>query len=203
MWASQSTILLLQFLYRLKMRIFNWIISKFTCNILQAFVDSISFCGFYIPQIYLVSLIPRSNQSPSSADFLLNITWLYQCLFITAVIPLVESLNIFQQCAVLSHFSRVWLFVTPWTAARQTPLFMEFSRQEYWSGLPCPPPGDLPNPEIKSRSPVLQGDSFLSEPPGKPIMSCHCNHSQVLDLEALVWVRCPSSVLYQPLCWVL
>ena len=43
-----------------------------------------------------------------------------------------------------------------------------FSRQEHWSGLPCPPPGDLPNPEIKPRSPTLQADSLLSEPPGKP-----------------------------------
>ena len=43
-----------------------------------------------------------------------------------------------------------------------------FSRQEYWSGLPCPPPTDLPNPGIKSGSPVLLADSLLSEPPGKP-----------------------------------
>ena len=45
---------------------------------------------------------------------------------------------------------------------------MGFSRQEYWSGLPCPPPGDLPNPGIKPRSPRLQADSLPSEPPGKP-----------------------------------
>ena len=45
----------------------------------------------------------------------------------------------------LSLFSRVWLFATPWTAACQTPLSTVFSRQEYWSGLPCPSPGDLPN----------------------------------------------------------
>ena len=45
---------------------------------------------------------------------------------------------------------------------------MEFSRQEYWNGLLCPPPGDLPNPGIKPRSPALQEDSLLSEPPGKP-----------------------------------
>ena len=44
----------------------------------------------------------------------------------------------------------------------------EFSRQEYWSGLPCPPPGDLPNPRIKLGSPALQADSLPSEPPGKP-----------------------------------
>ena len=45
---------------------------------------------------------------------------------------------------------------------------MEFSRQEYWSGLPCPPPGDLPNPGIEPRSPELQADSLPPEPPGKP-----------------------------------
>ena len=53
-------------------------------------------------------------------------------------------------CAVLSCFSCVRLFVTPWTVARQAPLSMGFSRQEYWSELPGPPPGDLPNPGIKS-----------------------------------------------------
>ena len=47
-----------------------------------------------------------------------------------------------------------------------------FSRQGYWSGLPCPPPGDLPNPGIEPRSPTLQADSLLSEPPGKSMLSC-------------------------------
>ena len=55
-----------------------------------------------------------------------------------------------------------------WTAAHQAPLSMEFSRQEYWSVLPCPPPEDLPNPGIKPRFPALQADSLPSEPPGKP-----------------------------------
>ena len=65
-------------------------------------------------------------------------------------------------CAcVLSHFSHVQLFVTPWTVAHQAPLSMGFSRQEYWSGLPCPPPGDLPNPGIEPGSPTLQEDSLL------------------------------------------
>ena len=50
---------------------------------------------------------------------------------------------------VLSCFSHVRPFATPWTVARQAPLSMGFSRQEYWSGLPCPPPGDVPDPEIK------------------------------------------------------
>ena len=63
--------------------------------------------------------------------------------------------------------SRVQLFVTPWTVAYQTPLSMGFSRQECWSGLPFPSPGDLPNPGINPRSPALQADALLSEPPGK------------------------------------
>ena len=53
---------------------------------------------------------------------------------------------------VLSHFSRVQLFATPWTVAYQAPLPMGFSRQEYWRGLPCPPPGDLPDPGIELAS---------------------------------------------------
>ena len=61
------------------------------------------------------------------------------------------------------------LFATPWTVACQTPLFMEFSRQEYWSRLPFPFPGDLPKPGTEPRSPTLQADSLPSEPPGKPM----------------------------------
>ena len=64
---------------------------------------------------------------------------------------------------VLSPFSRVRLFVTLWTVGHQTPLSMGFSRQEYWSGLPCPSSGDLPNSGIETESPVallLQADSY-------------------------------------------
>ena len=63
---------------------------------------------------------------------------------------------------VLSH---VQLFVNPWTVAHQAPLSVEFSRQEYWSGLPFPPPGDPPNPGIKPESPAspaLAGGSFTT-----------------------------------------
>ena len=66
---------------------------------------------------------------------------------------------------MLSH---VQLFVTPRTIACQAPLSMEFSRQEYWSGLPFPPPGDLPNPGIEPASPVLVGGAFTTESPEKP-----------------------------------
>ena len=68
-------------------------------------------------------------------------------------------------------FSHVGFFETPWTVACQAPLSMEFSRQEYWSGLPFPPPGALPDSGIKPASPVspaLQVDSLPAEPLGKP-----------------------------------
>ena len=65
--------------------------------------------------------------------------------------------------------SHVRLFATPWTVARQAPLSMRFSKQEYWSGLLYPPPGDLPNPGIKPRPPALAGGFFTNEPPGKSI----------------------------------
>ena len=76
-------------------------------------------------------------------------------------------LKLMRAC-VLSHVSRVQLFVTPWTVALQAPLSMGFSRREYWSGLPFPSSVDLPNPRIEPESPPLQADSARSEPPGKP-----------------------------------
>ena len=69
-------------------------------------------------------------------------------------------------------FSRVWLFVTPWTVAHQAPLSMGFSRQEYWSGLPCPPPGDLSDPAMEPESPIfpaLQTDSLPVSPWASPM----------------------------------
>ena len=71
--------------------------------------------------------------------------------------------------AVLSCFSYVQLFVTPWTVACHISLSTGFFRQEYLSGLPCPPPWDLPNAGIEPRSPTLWVDSsLLSKPPGSP-----------------------------------
>ena len=66
---------------------------------------------------------------------------------------------------VWKSLSCVQLFATPWTVAYQAPLSMGFCRQEYWSGLPFPSPGELPNPGIEPRSPVLQADALPSEPP--------------------------------------
>ena len=69
----------------------------------------------------------------------------------------------------VKSLSRVWLFGTPWTASHQAPPSMGFYRQEYWSGLPFPSPGILPDPGIEPRSPALQASSLTSEPPGNPL----------------------------------
>ena len=68
----------------------------------------------------------------------------------------------------VKSLSHVRLFGTPWTVAYQAPPFMGFSSQEYWSGLPFPSPGDLPDPGIEPGSPAFQADALTSEPPGKP-----------------------------------
>ena len=75
-------------------------------------------------------------------------------------------------CETLSH---VQLLVTPWTVACQASVPMEFSRQEYWSGLPFPLPGVLPDPRMETGSPTLQADSLPSEPPGNPISYRYLN----------------------------
>ena len=68
----------------------------------------------------------------------------------------------------VKSLSHVRLFATPWTVDYQAPSSMGFSRQEYWSGLPFPSLGHLPDPGIKPGSPTMQADSLPSEPPGKP-----------------------------------
>ena len=68
----------------------------------------------------------------------------------------------------MKSLSHVRLFATPWTVAHQAPPSMEFSRQEYWSGLPFPSPGDLPNPGIGPGSPTSHSGTLPSEPPGNP-----------------------------------
>ena len=77
----------------------------------------------------------------------------------------------------VKSLSRVRLLATPWTVAYQAPLSMRFSRQEYWSGLPFPSPGDLPDPGIEPGFPALESDTLTSEPPGKPAL--HSSHTLV------------------------
>ena len=89
------------------------------------------------------------------------------------------KLNIFLAC-MLSHHGHVQLRMMLWTVARQAPLSMGFSRQIYWSGLPCPPPRDCSGPGIKPvslMSPALAGWFFTTAPPGKPILGKRASNS--------------------------
>ena len=85
---------------------------------------------------------------------------------------------------VLSRFSRVQLFATLWTVARQAPLSVGFSRQEHWRGWPFPPTGDLPYPGIKPISPMssaLAGGFFTTEPPGLARAEINCVSRSVMS----------------------
>ena len=111
-------------------------------------------CQFTFPYISLIpSLFLFQNSSHLLRDYNQPITDL--TALVTATSP--------QSC-----FIHVPLFATLWTVTCQTPLSMEFSRQEYSSGLPFPSPEDLPNPGVEAGSRALQADSLPSEPLGKP-----------------------------------
>ena len=96
---------------------------------------------------------------------------------------------------MLSRFSRVLLFVTPWTVAHQFPLSVGFSRQKYWSGLPCPPPRDLPDPGIKPTSlmsPALASSLFTTSATWKaqPVLKAQtCKVIEILFTLLSVWLE--------------
>ena len=73
----------------------------------------------------------------------------------------------------VKSLSHVQLFGTPWTVTYQALLSIGFSRQEYWSGMPFPSPGDLPDPAMEPGSPALQTDALPSEPPEKPAITVY------------------------------
>ena len=97
--------------------------------------------------------------------------------------------------------------MTSWTVSHQALLCMGFSRQEHWSGLPCPPPGDLPNPGVEFESPALAGSFFSAEPQGEPFLlleysGCpfrECKHSLASRRCTLCWwAVCRSDLLTYP-----
>ena len=115
----------------------------------------------------LLSPSPFSSMFPSirvfSNELAMHIKW-PKCLSFSFSISL----------GMLSHFSHVWFFRTPCTVVYKALFSIGFSWKEYWRGLPCPPPGNLPDPGAEPTSPVspaLQADYFITEPPGKPSAS--------------------------------
>ena len=108
------------------------------------------------------------------------------CMWLTVDIRCLSGL----QLLLLRHFSCVWLCATLWTAAHQASISLEFSRQEYWSGLLCPPPGDLPNSGIESGSPASQVDSLPVSHQGSQESSRKTSISALLTMPKplTVWI---------------
>ena len=104
------------------------------------------------------------KKSNKKLEFLVFCPTVFSCLntFLSSLMPVYLHTSIKYHVHGLSHFSRVWLFATLWTVDCQAPLSMEFFRQEYWDGLPCPPPGDLPKPGTEPMSPTLAGRFFTT-----------------------------------------
>ena len=124
------------------------------------------------PVAQTVKNLPAMQEMKES--YLLSLGWEYH----TPAQALPRERKKRKKVKSLSH---VQLFATPWPVAYQAPPSMGFSRQECWSGLPFPSPGDLPNPGIEPRSPALQADALPSEPPGKPRKERKWSRSVVSD----------------------
>ena len=121
----------------------------------------------YVPH----PLYPSRQWASSCFHVVLSIVlqWTWGCMlkknsFYLMGVTCVTQDSVWNTVGVCYSLSSVQLYVTPWTVAQQAPLSMEFSRQEYWSELPFPSPGDLPNPGTEPRSPALQAVSSPSEP---------------------------------------
>ena len=120
----------------------------------KAKIETVTEYGFYMISIPLYGLT-------GNLFFYINLlsdeelTHLQTHWHLSVALCLIPSLPQVKKVKVKSLSCVLWLFATPWTVAYQASLFMGFSRQEYWSGLPFPSPGDLPNPGIEPRSPAL------------------------------------------------
>ena len=119
--------------------------------------------------IHLKKILPEKPFCSHWCHILSQYTYVIAMSF-TILYLLCSKLGSLKKQVKVKSLGRVRLFATPWTVAHQAPLSMGFSRHEYWSGLPSPSPGDLPDPGIEPRSSSLQADALAlpSEPPGKP-----------------------------------
>ena len=110
----------------------------------------------------------RSPRRDFSSIFMMSVIYIYIYFYDVYEIHQYLMSSNMSQALVVQSLSHAQLFVTPWTATCQAPLSMGFSRQDCWSGVPFPSPGDLLNPGIEPWSPALQGDALPSELLGKP-----------------------------------
>ena len=123
----------------------------------------------------LLTLVPPwTIYSPSDSFFLEIVSFVQEHW---SVLPFPMNMLVAQS---------VHIFVTPWTVACQAPLFMGFFRQENWSGMTFPSPGNLPDPGIKHRSPASEADSSPFEPPGKPFPTLK---SKILEFGRMIFLK--------------
>ena len=112
-----------------------------------------------------------------------NIMYIYNVYTVIFIFNVKRVYHVHLQCTMcLCSAARVWLFVAPWTVTRQAPLSMEPPRQEYWSGLPLPTPGALPDSGVEPTSlefPVLAGGFFTTGPPEKSTV-CLIPHISIM-----------------------
>ena len=166
----------LQNLLRLFFSSFNWLSSSIlTWTCFYLYISPCSLSSALLAPIFVSGLVIRYHGFPYGFSIyrgrhLLNALWMLLCAR--------HVTRCYRHCSVSrrkkddeqlhAQSLTVWLFATPWTVVCQALLSMGFSRQEKWSGLPLPSPGDIPNQGIESGSPAFQVDSLLFEAPGKP-----------------------------------
>ena len=162
------------------------------------------YCSFSISVGLKIFKIKVGGKSvPPSGNLLEEINGsIYSLLSCSQVLWWTITLLQLETRIVVQSLNCIWLFGTPWTVAFQAPLCMGISRQEYWSGLPFPPPGDHPNSGIKPGFPVLQVGSLPSEPWGN-ILSTYLKvakrvkwsyHTQDTHTLTHKWWLCDGSV---------
>ena len=146
--------------------------------VLNEFLNLLSNGRYHDMDVWMCSVISDScasmDYSPSDS-FVLGIVSFVQEHW--SVLPFPMHMLVAQS---------VQIFVTPWTVACQAPLFMGFFRQEYWSGMTFPSPGNLPDPGIKARSPASQADSSPFELPGKPFPTLK---SKILEFGRMIFLK--------------
>ena len=143
---------------------FHW--TNYCC--LKAFSAQSTPCNVYSMQHALknsIDLIISFNRRIHMYVYTSICVYKYRRVNVHAYVHAVS--NPLSLMLMLSHSVMSDSFVTPWTVAHRAPLSMGFPRQEYWSGLPCPPSGELPNPGVEPTSPALARGFFTTEPPGK------------------------------------
>ena len=150
--------------------------------------------------MHFTNFISRSNEFQHKASFFGRVgwgevvqrsrNWKERCCI------LLKEIQLLFACVHALSLSRFRFFATPWTVARQTPLSMELSRQEYWNGLSFPSLGDLPNTGIKPTSPALAGRFFTTELPGKPNCSLVLRKDYFQNVNVTSFIFSPQSKLF-------